>query len=232
MRRPCRHPSHQRPRPPPTSPLAATATGANHYAVAWRMAAAGWIGCAIAPIARHLRPSPYGGAFLLEWRDYIIRPLLYELLAVWLIALPFLLFWLTALSPAAAEPGAAAGPLGARGADGGQPAAHRVRSRALPLSSGCASAPASSARSGEPTTLADPFLLNILADDRGGPSSRPCSASSRRRSIRGGLSARSAGRLRDRPQPRRTLHGPRSPSWCCRSPPASSPGRSPGRISA
>ena len=32
--------------------------------------------------------------FLLNWTAFIIRPLIYELLAVWLIALPFLLLWL------------------------------------------------------------------------------------------------------------------------------------------
>jgi len=68
--------------------------GADHYAVAWRLTVAGWIGCALLQFILYLRPSPYGGPFLVAWKAFILRPLAYELLAVWLIALPFLLLWL------------------------------------------------------------------------------------------------------------------------------------------
>jgi arylsulfatase A-like enzyme len=68
--------------------------GADHFAIAWRLTVAGWVGCALLQLILYMRPSPYGGPFLLRWKTFIVRPLAYELLAVWLIALPFLLVWL------------------------------------------------------------------------------------------------------------------------------------------
>ena len=69
-------------------------TGRDHFAIAWRLAAASWFGCAVLQLLLYLRPSPYGGPFLFHWTKFIIRPLVYDLLAVWLIALPFLLLFL------------------------------------------------------------------------------------------------------------------------------------------
>ena len=68
--------------------------GADHFGIAWRLTAAGWLGCALLQLLLYLRPSPYGGPFLVQWKVFIIRPLVYELLSTWLIALPFLLLWL------------------------------------------------------------------------------------------------------------------------------------------
>jgi hypothetical protein len=68
--------------------------GADHFAIAWRLTLGSWISCALLQFILYLRPSPYGGPFLAAWKAFIIRPLVYELLAVWLIALPFLLLWL------------------------------------------------------------------------------------------------------------------------------------------
>ena len=68
--------------------------GADHYRIAWRLTARAWLVCALLQFILYLRPSPYGGPFLVHWKAFIIRPLVYELLAVWLIALPFLLLWL------------------------------------------------------------------------------------------------------------------------------------------
>ena len=45
-------------------------------------------------MALYLRPGPYGGPFLLEWRRYFGLSLYFDLLGVWLIAFPFLLVWL------------------------------------------------------------------------------------------------------------------------------------------
>ena len=73
---------------------AGEARGADHFAVAWRLTAAGWLGCALLQLLLYLRPSPYGGPFLVQWKAFIIRPLVYELLSTWLIALPLLLLWL------------------------------------------------------------------------------------------------------------------------------------------
>ena len=70
------------------------AQGRDHFAIAWRLTAAAWLGCATLQFLLYLRPSPYGGPFLLNWKAFIVRPLVYELLALWLIALPFLLLWL------------------------------------------------------------------------------------------------------------------------------------------
>jgi len=68
--------------------------GRDHFAIAWRLTAAAWLGCAILQLLLYVRPSPYGGPFMIQWKVFIIRPLVYELLAIWLIALPFLLLWL------------------------------------------------------------------------------------------------------------------------------------------
>lgn len=68
--------------------------GADHFGIAWRLTAAGWLGCALLQLLLYLRPSPYGGPFLVQWKVFIIRPLAYELLSTWLVALPFLLVWL------------------------------------------------------------------------------------------------------------------------------------------
>src|SRR5688572_14935532 len=73
---------------------AGEARGADHFAIAWRLTAAAWLGCALLQLLLYLRPSPYGGPFLVQWKVFIIRPLVYELLSTWLIALPFLLLFL------------------------------------------------------------------------------------------------------------------------------------------
>jgi arylsulfatase A-like enzyme len=67
---------------------------ARHFAIALRLALGGLIGCALLQLALYIRPSPYGGAFLLEWRKYFALALYYDMMGVWLIALPFLLLWL------------------------------------------------------------------------------------------------------------------------------------------
>ena len=72
----------------------AAVRGSDHYAIAWRLTAAGWLGCALLQLILYLRPSPYGGPFLLRWPEFIVRPLVYELLSTWLVGLPFLLLFL------------------------------------------------------------------------------------------------------------------------------------------
>ena len=86
--------------------------GAEHYRIAWRLTAGAWLVCAALQLILYLRPSPYGGPFLIDWKGFIVRPLVYELLAVWLIALPFLLLWLFLLPPAGHRAAMAAGALG------------------------------------------------------------------------------------------------------------------------
>ena len=67
---------------------------ARHFAIAFRLALGGLIGCALLQLLLYMRPSPYGGPFLLEWRRYFALALYYDMMGVWLIALPFFLFWL------------------------------------------------------------------------------------------------------------------------------------------
>src|SRR3954471_13724417 len=68
--------------------------GRDHFDIAWRLALLGWLGCVLLQLALYLRPGPYGGPFVLEWQRYFGLALYFDLLGVWLIAFPFLLFWL------------------------------------------------------------------------------------------------------------------------------------------
>ena len=69
------------------------AAGAG-FAIARRLAAGGWAGCALLQLCLYARPSPYAGPFLLEWQRYFALALYYDLLGVWLLSAPFLLYWL------------------------------------------------------------------------------------------------------------------------------------------
>lgn len=141
--------------------------GQDQFAVAWRLAAGGWVGCALLQLLLYVRPSPYGGPFLLQWKTFIIRPLVYELLSIWLIALPFLLSWLILFHR----------PLGPR---------WRIAHWALALLVtldllvtafdhelyrflGLRLGPNFLDVYADPATLADGLFLNILARDQGGP---------------------------------------------------------------
>ena len=70
------------------------ATGAGQFALAFRLALAGWLGCVALQLALYLRPAPHGGPVLLEWERYLGLALYYELLGVWLLSLPFFILWL------------------------------------------------------------------------------------------------------------------------------------------
>ena len=43
-------------------------TGREQFAIAWRLALLGWLGCVLLQLALYLRPGPYGGPFLVEWQ--------------------------------------------------------------------------------------------------------------------------------------------------------------------
>lgn len=139
--------------------------GQDRFAVAWRLAAAGWFGCALLQLVLYLRPSPYGGPFLLQWKSFILRPLAYELLSTWMIALPFLLLWLALYRR----------PVSAR-------AAHWALAGLLAINLlitafdhelyrflGLRLGPNFLDVYADPATLADGLFLNILALDKGGP---------------------------------------------------------------
>jgi hypothetical protein len=66
----------------------------TQFSISVQLAAAAWLVCALLQLALYLRDSPYGGPFLLEWRKYFLYALYYELMGVWLTALPFFLYWL------------------------------------------------------------------------------------------------------------------------------------------
>ena len=142
--------------------------GRDHFAIAWRLAAASWLGCAILQFVLYLRPSPYGGAFLLNWTAFIIRPLVYELLAVWLIALPFLLLWLLLYQRALPSPR--------------WRLLHWAMIVLMALNLlitafdhelyrflGIRLGPSFLAIYAQPETMGDALFLNILRQDRGGP---------------------------------------------------------------
>src|SRR5436853_1230928 len=142
--------------------------GADHFAVASRLTVGAWAGCALLQLALYLRPSPYGGPFLVQWKIFIIRPLAYELLSTWLIALPFLLLWLCLLRRPLPSPHwrlvqwalvvLMALNLAVTAFD------HELY-RFLGLRFG----PNFLSVYADPTTLADSLFLNVLRGDRGGP---------------------------------------------------------------
>ena len=145
-----------------------SALGADQFAVAWRLTAAAWLGCALLQFLLYLRPSPFGGPVLIQWKTFIIRPLVYELLAVWLIALPFLLVWLlTYHRPVRAAHGRLA---------------HWVLAGLMALNLlltqfdheiyrflGLRLGPNFLSVYADPTTMGDSLFLNVLRGDRGGP---------------------------------------------------------------
>jgi arylsulfatase A-like enzyme len=142
--------------------------GAEHFALGWRLTASAWLGCALLQLLLYLRPSPYGGPFLVAWKTFIIRPIVYELLAVWLIALPFLLLWLALYRR----------PL----VSSKWRLAHWALIALMALNLlitafdhelyrflGLRLGPNFLAVYADPTTMADSLFLNVLRGDRGGP---------------------------------------------------------------
>lgn len=147
---------------------AGEARGADHFAIAWRLTAAGWVGCALLQLILYLRPSPYGGPFLVQWKAFIIRPLVYELLSTWLVALPFLLLWLLLYRRPLASPR--------------WRLAHWALVALMTLNLlitafdhelyrflGLRLGPNFLHVYADPTTLGDVLFLNVLRGDRGGP---------------------------------------------------------------
>lgn len=142
--------------------------GADHYAIAWRLTAAGWLGCALLQFILYLRPSPYGGPFLLQWKAFIIRPLVYELLSTWLVALPFLVLWLVLYRRELSSPRCRLAHWGLAGLMAVNllvTAFDHELYRFLGLRLG----PNFLSVYADPTTLADSLFLNVLRGDRGGP---------------------------------------------------------------
>src|SRR5688500_18345803 len=142
--------------------------GQDQFAVAWRLAAGGWVGCALLQLILYLRPSPYGGPFLLRWAEFIVRPLVYELLSTWLVALPFLVLWLVLYRRELPSPRwrwAHWGLIVLMAANLLLTAFDHELYRFLGLRLG----PNFLAVYADPTTLADSLFLNVLRGDRGGP---------------------------------------------------------------
>jgi len=151
-----------------TEPPSPAATGANHFAIAWRLAAGAWLACAILQFLLYLRPSPYGGPVLADWTGFIVRPLIYELLAVWLIALPFFLLWLWHYRRPLPSPRWRL----AHWALVGLMAANLLITQfdhELYRFLGVRLGPNFLDVYADPTTLGDALFLNVLRGDRGGP---------------------------------------------------------------
>ena len=68
--------------------------GRSQFTASLLLAIGCWVAAAALQAALYLRPAPYGGPFLLEWMRYFPFALYYELLGIWLVALPFLLLWI------------------------------------------------------------------------------------------------------------------------------------------
>ena len=116
----------------------------------------------------YLRPSPYGGPFLLEWTRYLPFALYYAVLGVWLLALPFFLIWLACFGRPVGDRTARlvhgvqlvllAFVLGLSAVD------HEVlRFLGVRLNASFLTAYA------QPTMFGDRLFLDLLAGDRGGP---------------------------------------------------------------
>jgi hypothetical protein len=132
------------------------------------LTAGAWLVCAALQFILYLRPSPYGGPFLIDWKGFIVRPLVYELLAIWLIALPFLLLWLFLYRRPIISPRwriAHWALIALMAANLLITAFDHELYRFLGLRLG----PNFLDVYADPTTLADSLFLNILLADRGGP---------------------------------------------------------------
>lgn len=141
--------------------------GRDQFGIALMLALGALAADVLLQLALYVRPSPYGGPFLLEWTRYLPFALYYALLGIWLLSLPFLLLWLVLFRR----------PLGkwARAVHGLQLAAltlalllgaidHEVlRFLGVRLNLSFLSAYA------QPAMFGDRLFLDLLASDRGGP---------------------------------------------------------------
>jgi hypothetical protein len=78
----------------PTLASRPEARGAEHLAATLRLAAAAWAVLALLQLALFARPSPYGGAYALDWTRYVGHALVYRALTIAVAAAPFALLWL------------------------------------------------------------------------------------------------------------------------------------------
>jgi hypothetical protein len=152
----------------PTATFIREARGADHFSVVWRLTLGAWVACALLQLILYLRPSPYGGPLLANWMGFIVRPLVYELLSTWLLALPFLLLFLSLYHRPLRSPRWRLAPWGLAAVMTINLALtafdHEVyRFLGLRLGPNFLSVYA------DPTTLADSLFLNVLRGDRGGP---------------------------------------------------------------
>ena len=193
--------------------------GADHFTIAWRLTAGAWLGCALLQLILYLRPSPYGGPFLVQWKVFIVRPLVYELLSTWLIALPFLLVWLWLYRRPLPSPRwrLAHWALAALMAVNLLVTAfdHELY-RFLGLRLG----PNFLDVYADPTTLGDSLFLNVLRGDRGGPFLSPILCVGAPALYLAWAIRLVRRRLRIRVRRRDSASSPRSPSSSSRSPPA------------
>jgi phosphoglycerol transferase MdoB-like AlkP superfamily enzyme len=72
----------------------APATGARHFRLTVELAAGAWLACVFLQALLYFRAAPHGGPFAAEWPRYVWLAIYYDLMGVWLVALPFLLLWI------------------------------------------------------------------------------------------------------------------------------------------
>ena len=84
-----------------TAPHADTSSAASHRLVALQLVALAWLTMAVQEAFLFARRTPYGEPYLVDWNRYFWYALLYNLLGVALVSLPFQLHWLLRRSPLA-----------------------------------------------------------------------------------------------------------------------------------
>ncbi|MDH4130244.1 MAG: sulfatase-like hydrolase/transferase [Gemmatimonadota bacterium] len=85
----------------PTAPASSTRPAAAELPIALRLAAGAWAVMALQELALFLRPTPYGGPYVHDAVRYLGLALLYNLLAVGPVSLPFILRWWVGPDPGA-----------------------------------------------------------------------------------------------------------------------------------
>jgi len=139
-------------------------SGRDHFWTAFKLALGGWLGCALLQAALYLRPAPHGGPFLAEWSRYVWLALYYDLLGVWLLSIPFLLFWLIRFH----RPARGRLLLGLQAALlTANLALSQIDHEALRFL-GVRLNPSFLYAYAQPAMFADPLFLDVLASDRGG----------------------------------------------------------------
>ena len=69
-------------------------SGLRHFYIAWILACGAWVAGVGLRAALYFRLTPYGQPFVAHWDRYFFHALFYNLFGVFILLLPFALFWL------------------------------------------------------------------------------------------------------------------------------------------